>query len=226
MFTGIIEEIGRVRRIEALHEAAQITVEARTILDDLELGDSIAVNGVCLTVTFFDDTSFVADIMPETLRRSTLGALKVGSTVNLERALKATGRLDGHIVQGHVDTVATLLSRDQQARWEDLVFSVKPHYARYIAEKGSIAVNGVSLTVTQSGRVDGHQAFSVSIIPTTLAETNLADLVPGDWVNVEVDIIAKYVERLLTANIPTMRDDDIAGLIPVTGAGQEAHHDI
>ncbi|WP_454044566.1 riboflavin synthase [Cellulosimicrobium sp. Marseille-Q8652] len=199
MFTGIVEEIGRVREIAFPGGAgtdAVLTVEGPLATSDAALGDSIAVDGVCLTVsTLGGDGTFGADVMPESLRRTTLGDLGPGSRVNLERAVRADARLGGHVVQGHVDGVATLASRDPGDRWDDLVFSAPGPLLRYVAEKGSIAVSGVSLTVTH---VD-DTTFGVSLIPTTLEATVLGALAPGDRVNLEVDVLAKYVERLLAA---------------------------
>ncbi|UKJ64750.1 riboflavin synthase [Cellulosimicrobium cellulans] len=197
MFTGIVEEIGKVRDIGfpgGEGEDAVLTVEGPRATSDAALGDSIAVNGVCLTVTSLGgDGSFTADVMPESLRRTALGDLVAGSPVNLERAVRADARLGGHVVQGHVDGVGTLVSRAPGERWDDLVFSAPAGLTRYIAEKGSIAVSGVSLTVTH---VD-DETFGVSLIPTTLEATILGGLAPGDRVNLEVDVLAKYVERLL-----------------------------
>ncbi len=199
MFTGIVEEIGRVRDVGfpgGEGADAVLTVEGPLATSDAALGDSIAVNGVCLTVTSLGgDGSFTADVMPESLRRSALGDLVAGSPVNLERAVRADARLGGHVVQGHVDGVGTLVSRDPGERWDDLVFSAPAGLTRYVAEKGSIAVSGVSLTVTH---VD-DESFGVSLIPTTLEATILGGLVPGDRVNLEVDVLAKYVERLLVS---------------------------
>lgn len=195
MFTGIVEELGTVRSIELADGGtdAVLTVEGPLAASDARLGDSIAVDGVCLTVTGVDGDAFTAEVMPETLRRSTLGRLATGSRVNLERALPAGGRLGGHVVQGHVDGVATLVSRTPGPRWDDLAFGAPAALTRYVAEKGSIALSGVSLTVTWVS----DDGFGVSLIPTTLAATTLGGLVPGDPVNVEVDVLAKYVERML-----------------------------
>ena len=195
MFTGIVEEVGSVVALEKLDGDARLRVRARRVAEGTRAGDSISVDGVCLTVTAFTDDGFLVDVMPESLRRTTLGSLRAGSQVNLERAMRADGRLDGHLVQGHVDGVGTLVSRTPGTRWDDLELACPPALARYIAEKGSIAVSGVSLTVTHVGSA----GFGVSLIPTTLAATTLGYLVPGDGVNLEVDVIAKYVERLLTA---------------------------
>ncbi|MFD6139130.1 riboflavin synthase [Promicromonospora sp. NPDC060271] len=199
MFTGIIEELGSVVALDRPDgddgTDAVVTVAGPLAASDARPGDSIAVDGVCLTVVSVADGSFVAEIMPESLRRSSLGGLVPGSVVNLERALPANGRLGGHVVQGHVDGIATLVRRTPGPRWDDLEFSAPPALTRYVAEKGSIALAGVSLTVTWVS--DG--GFGVSLIPTTLAATTLGRLVPGDVVNVEVDVLAKYVERLLAA---------------------------
>lgn len=193
MFTGIVEEIGTVVAVTQGEGDARLTLDGPHVTPGTQLGDSIAVDGVCLTVTASHDGTFEVDVMPETLRRSTLGALTPGARVNLERAVRADGRLDGHLVQGHVDGVGRLVSRTPGPRWDDLVLSIPPSLARYVAEKGSVAISGVSLTVTQVG----EDSFGVSLIPTTLAGTTLGGLRPGDPVNLEVDVIAKYVERLL-----------------------------
>jgi riboflavin synthase len=198
MFTGIVEEVGTVREIAfpgGPASDAVLTVHGPLATSDAHLGDSIAVNGVCLTVTGVgQDGTFTADVMPESLRRTALGDLSAGAPVNLERAVRADARLGGHIVQGHVDGVGTLVSRTPGERWDDLVLSAPAGLTRYVAEKGSIAVSGVSLTVTH---VD-DTTFGVSLIPTTLQTTTLGTLAPGDRVNLEVDVVAKYVERLLT----------------------------
>ena len=205
MFTGIVEEVGAVVAVEDLGQDVRLTVSGPLVCEGTRLGDSIAVAGVCLTVTALDgEGAFSADVMPETLRRSALGGLASGSPVNLERALPASGRLDGHLVQGHVDGVGTLVQRVPGARWDDLTFTLPPALARYVAEKGSIAVSGVSLTVTTVGT----ESFGVSLIPTTLERTTLGRLEPGDPVNLEVDVVAKYVERLLGARVA---DGAVAG---------------
>lgn len=199
MFTGIIEELGTVTDIRlpgAASSDAVLSVRGPLVTSDTALGDSISVNGVCLTVTSLPpDGSFTADVMPESLSRTALGGLTVGARVNLERAVRADARLGGHIVQGHVDGVGTLRSRAPGERWDDLVFDAPVSITRYIAEKGSITISGVSLTVTTVS----DDAFGVSLIPTTLEATTLGALAPGDPVNLEVDVIAKYVERLLGA---------------------------
>lgn len=199
MFTGIVEEIGTVVAVAPGGAGAQpdvrLTVRGPLVVSDAALGDSICVSGVCLTVTDLPgDGTFTADVMPESMRRTSLGDLEVGSPVNLERAVRADGRLGGHVVQGHVDGVGVLRSRTPGPRWDDLVVEVGPELARYVAEKGSVTVSGVSLTVTHVS----DDAFGISLIPTTLAATTLGALAPGDRVNIEVDVLAKYVERLLT----------------------------
>lgn len=194
MFTGIIEEIGTIRRIVQHGEAMRLTVEARVVLEDVKIGDSISVNGVCLTVVTFDSTAMDVDVMPETYRRSTLKLLGQGSPVNLERAMAANGRFGGHIVQGHVDATGIVMSRT--AEHNAVVFYIQPEDAsvmRYIVPKGSITIDGISLTVVDVT----DTTFSVSIIPHTLAETTLAHRQVGQAVNLETDIIGKYVEKLV-----------------------------
>jgi len=193
MFTGIVEEVGTVLAVDHAGEDARLTLRGPLVTSDTPVGGSIAVDGVCLTVTAVGDGSFTVDAMPETMRRTALGSLAVGDTVNLERAVPVTGRLDGHIVQGHVDGVGEVLERHPGPRWDDIVVSLPPELARYVAEKGSIAVSGVSLTVTSVG----PDRFGISLIPTTLAATTWGRLAVGDRVNLEVDVIAKYVERML-----------------------------
>jgi riboflavin synthase len=196
MFTGIVEELGEVVRLtDGGGDSAVLAVRGPVVTSDARHGDSISVNGVCLTVIDNVDGVFTADVMGETLRRSSLGALRVGGEVNLERAATVGSRLGGHLVQGHVDGVATLLSREPADQWEVLRFALPPELARYVVEKGSITVDGVSLTVMA---VDG-ESFSVGLIPTTLKLTVLGAKSAGDPVNLEVDIIAKYVEKMLGA---------------------------
>lgn len=199
MFTGIVEELGTVVVLDRRGADARLEVTGPTVVVGTAPGDSIAVDGVCLTVVELAGDTFAVDVMPETLERTALGTLGPGSRVNLERAVRADGRLDGHLVQGHVDGVGTLRSRTPGERWDDLAFDCPRALTRYVAEKGSIAVSGVSLTVTW---VD-EASFGVSLIPTTLAVTTLGRLVPGDAVNLEVDVIAKYVERLVTSGAQT-----------------------
>ncbi|MBO0900341.1 riboflavin synthase [Cellulomonas sp. zg-ZUI222] len=197
MFTGIVEEQGTVVALErgAGDEAdARLRVRGPLVTSDARPGDSIAVSGVCLTVADLPgDGTFVADVMPETLRRSALGDLAPGDAVNLERALAVGGRYGGHVVQGHVDGVGVVRSRQPGPRWDDVEIGLEPALARYVAEKGSITVQGVSLTVTHVG----DDTFGVSLIPTTLQVTTLGALAPGARVNLEVDVLAKYTERLL-----------------------------
>ncbi len=198
MFTGIVEEVGTVEAIEDLGDAARLVIRGSLVTSDAAHGASIAVNGVCLTVTGLDDAgTFAADLMAETLRRSSLGALRVGSTVNLERAVRVDARLGGHIVQGHVDGVATLRSRTPGEHWDAVRFEIPRRLARFVVEKGSIAVDGVSLTVTAvSPPAEEESWFEVGLIPTTLELTTLGSAPVGTRVNIEVDVLAKYVERI------------------------------
>ncbi|MGY4642570.1 riboflavin synthase [Cellulomonas sp. URHB0016] len=194
MFTGIVEEIGTVEMLEVADQDARLRVRGPLVVSDASLGDSIAVSGVCLTVTELPgDGTFVADVMPETLRRTALGDLEVASVVNLERALQVGGRYGGHVVQGHVDGVGTVRSRTPGPRWDDVEIELDRALARYVAEKGSVTVSGVSLTVTHVA----DDSFGVSLIPTTLEATTLGALAVGARVNLEVDVLAKYTERLL-----------------------------
>ncbi|RJK96737.1 riboflavin synthase [Vallicoccus soli] len=196
MFTGIVEEIGEVERVEALDDgSARLVVRGPLVTSDAGHGDSIAVSGVCLTVTALDGGAFAVDVMKESLDRTRLGALAAGSAVNLERALAASGRFGGHVVQGHVDGTAALLHRSPAQHWDVLRFSLPAALGRYVVEKGSITVDGVSLTVSAVGA----DWFEVSLIPTTLERTTLGALAPGEPVNLEVDVLAKYVEKLLGA---------------------------
>jgi riboflavin synthase len=198
MFTGIVEELGQVVALEDGADSARLTVEGPLVTSDAEHGASIAVNGVCLTVVQHGEGRFTVDVMAETLARSSLGDLGPGDRVNLERAMAATSRFGGHIVQGHVDGTATILHRRPGDRWEVVVFSLPAHLARYVVEKGSITVDGVSLTVAAVG----EDTFSVSLIPTTLDLTTLGHKEIGATVNLEVDVLAKYVERLLATSAP------------------------
>jgi riboflavin synthase len=193
MFTGIVEELGSVAALTRLGDSARLTLRGPLVTSDARPGDSIAVNGVCLTVVELDDDTFAADVMAESLDRSSLGALRVGAPVNLERAATLATRLGGHLVQGHVDGVGVLLTREPGEHWERVRFSLPDGLDRYVVEKGSIAVDGISLTVVD---VD-TASFSVSLIPATLKATTLGQKVPGDPVNLEVDVMAKYVEKLL-----------------------------
>ncbi len=193
MFTGIIEEVGAVRHIRMGGASCVITVGAEKVLTGVHIGDSIAVNGTCLTVCSFDGGSFSADVMPETMRRTNLGSLAPGSPVNLERAMAANGRFGGHIVSGHIDGTGQVrsLRREDNAVWVRIAAS--SDILRYIVEKGSIAIDGISLTVASVTAQD----FAVSVIPHTGEETTLLHKKPGDIVNLECDIVAKYVEKLL-----------------------------
>ena len=198
MFTGIVEELGTVESLDLLEgDAARLTIRGPKVTEDAGHGDSISVNGCCLTVVETGAGTFTADVMRETLRRTSLGGVEKGSTVNLERAVTAHARLGGHIVQGHVDGVGTIASREPAEHWEVVRVAAGPEILKYVAEKGSIAVDGVSLTVTDVD--DATSTFGISLIPTTLELTVLGRNKIGDTVNLEVDVIAKYVERLLTA---------------------------
>jgi riboflavin synthase len=197
VFTGIVEELGEVLAVADLGDSARVRVRGATVTADVRHGDSVAVNGVCLTVVEVDGDSFTADVMAETLRRSSLAGLAPGSRVNLERPVPLGGRLGGHLVQGHVDGTGEILSRAPAERWELVRVSLPPSLARYVVVKGSVTVDGVSLTVVDVQRDEaGRDWFSVSLIPTTLRLTTLGRKQPGDLVNLEVDVIAKYVERL------------------------------
>ena len=200
MFTGIVEELGHVVATEDLPDAARIRISGPIVTSDAKHGDSIAVNGVCLTVVEVENNTFTADVMRETLVRSSLAKVAEGDRVNLERAAAVGQRLGGHIVQGHVDGTGTVLAREKAEHWEIVHIGLPPKLARYVVEKGSITVDGVSLTVVTVSEGE----FTVSLIPTTLELTTLGHRLPGDVVNLEVDVLAKYVERLAT---PHLRDD-------------------
>ncbi|MFF7358222.1 MULTISPECIES: riboflavin synthase [Streptomyces] len=193
MFTGIVEELGEVTAVENLGDASRFRLRGPVVTKGAQHGDSIAVNGVCLTVVEHEGDEFTADVMAETLNRSSLGALAVGSRVNLERPTAVGARLGGHIVQGHVDGTGRVLERKPSENWEIVKVSLPADLSRYVVEKGSITVDGISLTVVEAG----PDHFTVSLIPTTLDLTTLGHKQPGDPVNLEVDVIAKYVERLL-----------------------------
>lgn len=200
MFTGIVEELGTVAAVEDQGDAIRLTVQASTVLEDAGLGDSISVNGCCLTVVSHDGLQWTADVMQETLDKTSLQGVRPGDRVNLERAVTAEKRLGGHIVQGHVDGVGHVVSRTPSEHWEVVEISMpapdtKGSLGRYLVDKGSITVDGVSLTVVE---VTGD-TFTVSLIPETLARTTLGLRRPGDRVNLEVDIIAKHVEKLIQA---------------------------
>jgi riboflavin synthase len=196
MFTGIVAELGEVAAIEHVGDAARLTIRGST--EGMSPGDSVAVNGVCLTVTGFTGQAFTADVIGETLVRSSLGALAPGIPVNLEQAVRAADRLGGHLVQGHVDATAAVVSRTPADHWDQVRIGLPCPISRYVVEKGSIAVDGVSLTVSAvspPGAADGW--FEVCLIPETLKRTTMGTREPGDTVNLEVDVIAKYVERML-----------------------------
>ena len=200
MFTGIVEEVGTLLVRDDQGDSARLQVRGEVTLQDVALGDSIAVNGVCLTVTGVADDVWSTDVMAETLRRSSLGSLSDGDPVNLERAVTADTRLGGHIVQGHVDGVGTVVSVTPSEHWTVVRVALPADISRYVVEKGSITVDGVSLTVSAlTAATDPEPWLEVSLIPTTLRETTLGTRTPGDPVNLEVDVIAKYVERLIGA---------------------------
>ena len=216
MFTGIVEELGRVVRLETVEDCARLTIEAPTVTQDASLGDSISVNGCCLTVAAMHGSAFTADLMAETLTRTTLGSQVPGDPVNLERALRASDRLGGHIVQGHVDATAEVLDHHRGEHWDLLRIGLPQEIAHYIAVKGSVALDGVSLTVIDVDDVNEarHDAapdvsptpgagasLSVGLIPETLRRTTLGTRRPGERVNLEVDVMAKYAERLLGARL-------------------------
>ncbi|WP_141203931.1 riboflavin synthase [Streptomyces griseorubiginosus] len=193
MFTGIVEELGEITAVENLGDSCRFRVRGPVVTEGAKHGDSIAVNGVCLTVVEHDADWFTADVMAETLDRSSLGALAEGSRVNLERPMALGARLGGHIVQGHVDGTGQVLERKPSENWEIIRILLPADLTRYVVEKGSVTVDGISLTVVDAG----PDYFTVSLIPTTLALTTLGIKQPGDPVNLEVDVVAKYVERLL-----------------------------
>jgi riboflavin synthase len=194
VFTGIVEELGEVVGLTGLDDSVRLTVRGPAVVEGARRGDSIAVNGVCLTVVETSGDAFTADVMRETLDRSSLGALTPGAPVNLERPMRLDGRLGGHLVQGHVDGTGVIEERTRSEHWDVVRISLPHDLARYVVHKGSITVDGVSLTVAS---VD-EGSFTVSLIPTTLELTTLGRKQPGDPVNLEVDVVAKYVERLLT----------------------------
>jgi len=196
MFTGIVEELGRVAAIQDLPDnAIRITIEGPTVLSDANLGDSICVNGVCLTVAEQNGDQFTAEVMSETINRTTIGDLLAGSQVNLERPVTLATRLGGHLVQGHVDAVGTVSAREHSENWDVVTITPPKELLKYVVEKGSITIDGTSLTV--SAVTDS--TFSVSLIPATLEKTTLGIRQIGDRVNLEVDVLAKYVEKLVAA---------------------------
>ena len=204
MFTGIVEELGTVVALEDQGDALRLSVQGPVVVEDAALGDSISVSGCCLTVASRDGDVFTADVMRETLLKTSLGALAPGSRVNLERAVTPTTRLGGHVVQGHVDGVGTIEAREPSEHWEVVAVSLPADLARYLVPKGSVTVDGVSLTVVDVDDAQGR--FTVSLIPETLARTTLGSKRVGDPVNLEVDVIAKYVERLLAPRRPDDQD--------------------
>jgi riboflavin synthase len=203
MFTGIVEELGETVAVDDLGDAARLTVRGPQVTQDVANGDSIAVNGVCLTVASTSGDTFTADVMRETLNRSSLGALAPGTPVNLERSVRLADRLGGHLVQGHVDGTGTIISRTPAEHWDVVRIGLPPgppDLARYVVEKGSVAVDGISLTIVSVSAT----WFEVSLIPETLKRTTLGAKQPGETVNLEVDVIAKYVEKLLKAQGPAV----------------------
>ncbi|WP_130865989.1 riboflavin synthase [Acidipropionibacterium timonense] len=212
MFTGIIEEIGHVRLLQCDTNGGVMRLRCPDVSKGATLGQSVAVDGACLTVTGIDGDDLTFDVMPETFARTCLGRLEPGDPVNLERAVPASGRLNGHIVQGHVDGTGRIAAITPAQRWSTVRFTLPAHLARYVAEKGSIAVDGVSLTVTAVAAPGAEPWFEVGLIPTTLRETVLGSLEVGDPVNLEVDVLAKYVENLslhgaIPADQPTPADE-------------------
>lgn len=204
MFTGIIEEVGHVADIETRDGSARLWIGASVVLEDAALGDSIAVNGCCLTISGFGDGRWSADLMAETLRATALGRLRAGDPVNLERAMRATSRFGGHLVQGHVDAVGTISHREEQPGTVFLTITAPAAVARYLVPKGSVTVDGASLTVVDvTPQDDGSAHFRVGLIPHTLDATVFGGRSPGDEVNLEADVIAKYVERMLAGGAPS-----------------------
>jgi riboflavin synthase len=204
MFTGIVEELGTVAAIEEQGDALRLSISAAAVLEGTRPGDSIAVNGCCLTVTDLTDDTWSADVMAETLDKTSLAGSRPGDRVNLERAVTMQTRLGGHLVQGHVDGVGEVLRRTPSEHWEVVEVSLPPHLAPYLVDKGSITVDGVSLTVVEAG----ESSFTVSLIPETLARTTLGHRAVGDRVNLEADIIAKHVEKLLQSGLQTQPTHD------------------
>lgn len=195
MFTGIIEEVGRLKRVRQEREGLTLVIAASQVVSELKVGDSVAINGVCLTVTEYDRTSFTVEVSPETLRRTNLGTLKEGAGVNLERSLRVGDRLGGHYVSGHIDGTGTILHKKPEGNALNYTIQTGPEILRYVVPKGSIAVDGISLTVVQVDRT----TFSVAIIPFTARMTTLGEKGPGATVNLECDLLGKYVEKFLAA---------------------------
>lgn len=198
MFTGLVEEMGTIASIEHGEESARVRIQADCVLEGVTQGASISVDGCCLTAVAFTDSWFEADVMLETLRRTTIGSRREGEHVNLERPVAGAGRLGGHVVQGHVDGVGEISRRTPGDRWEEVEISIPVELSRYLVEKGSVAVDGISLTVVAVAPPQSERAwFTVSLIPETLEVTTLGEKVVGSQVNIEVDVLAKHVERLL-----------------------------
>jgi riboflavin synthase len=193
MFTGIIEELGRVSAIENQPDALRLTIECQEVLSDLKRGDSISCSGTCLTAIEIDDKSFTADVMLETIRRSSLDGVKVGDPINLERAMTAATRFGGHLVQGHVDGVGEVVSREKSDNWDWVKIRLPKELTKYVVHKGSITLDGISLTVNDIA----DDVIAVSLIPETLRVTTLGYKNPGDKVNVEADVMAKHIEKLM-----------------------------
>ncbi|KAB2343025.1 riboflavin synthase [Actinomadura rudentiformis] len=214
MFTGIVEELGEIEAIESVSDSVKLTIRGPLVTQDAVHGASIAVNGVCLTVVDVKDETFTADVIQETLDKSSLGALEPGSRVNLERPVRLADRLGGHLVQGHVDGVGQIISREPGERWDVVTFSLPSHLSRYLVDKGSITIDGISLTVVEAGA----DRFSVALIPTTLSLTTLGHKKPGDPVNLEVDVVAKYVERMLVPEARTGHSGERLGGAAAGGA--------
>ncbi|MED3957267.1 riboflavin synthase [Priestia aryabhattai] len=194
MFTGIIEEIGKIKRIQKATEAIVLTIDAKTVLEDVNLGDSISVNGVCLTVTAYSQNEFTVDVMPETIKASTLQLLTVGSRVNLERAVAANGRFGGHFVSGHVDGIGTIVSKTRKGNAFYYEIQVDPELREFMMLKGSVSVDGTSLTIFDVS----NQSFTISLIPHTVLHTVVGDKQRGDKVNIECDMLAKYMHQMMT----------------------------
>lgn len=222
MFTGIVEDLGTVLAVERTTDAARLTVGTAVGVDGVGLGGSIAINGCCLTVAERGPDWFTADLMAETLAKTSLGELTAGSRVNIERAVRADDRLAGHIVQGHVDGTGRLLRRDPGERWDVVTLAVPSALLRYLVPKGSITVDGVSLTVVEVD--DPGAAITVSLIPETLARTTLGLRALGERVNLEVDVIAKYVQRMVETHLPQAQPQPEAAPETATGAAELVHH--
>ena len=211
MFTGIVEEMGTVRRLNQSPNRCELELSAAKVLEGTQIGDSIAVNGVCLTVIRMDKDHFTADVMPETLRRSNLGQLKTGSKVNLERAMAADGRFGGHIVAGHIDGTGTIRSMQPEGNAVLVTISAAPELLRYVVEKGSIAIDGISLTVNDCG----PDFLEVNVIPETWRATTVAEWAPGTRINMETDVISKYVRHMVAPHLGLASEEAKAGKLSV-----------